>query len=95
MAERSQQNLPALRESPLRAPLHELVHQQAQVSQDEAAYEEGKELRRMADAKLEADVRLGRVLEARIFHLASDLICDCLVSGSVSEDMTGPRACSL
>lgn len=80
--------LHCLRERPLCASLDELVHQQAQVSQDEAAHEESKELRRMANAELEANVRLRRVLEARIFDLASDLICDCLVSGDVSEVTT-------
>ena len=65
----------ALSERPLRASLDELVHQQAQVGQDEATHEEREELCRVTDAELEADVRLRRVLEARIFDLASNLIC--------------------
>jgi hypothetical protein len=64
----------SLSERPLRASLDELVHQQAQVGQDEATHEEREELCRVTDAELEADMRLRRVLEARIFDLASNLI---------------------
>jgi hypothetical protein len=62
-------------ESPLRASLDELVHQQAQVGQDEAANVESEELGRVADAEFEADVRLRRVLEPWVFDLTGDLIC--------------------
>ena len=65
-----------LSKSPLGASLDELVHQQAQVGQDEAANVEGEELGSVADAEFKADVRLRRVLEARIFDLTGDLICD-------------------
>jgi hypothetical protein len=64
-----------LSERPLRTPLNKLVHQQSQVSQNKATHEKREELRCMPDAQLEADVRLRRVLEARIFDLASDLVC--------------------
>lgn len=77
-----------LSERPLRASFDELVHQQAQVSQNEATHEEREELCRMTNAQLEADVRLRRVLEARIFDLASDLICNekqGVVSGYFSD----------
>ena len=79
-----------LGERPLRTPLDELVHQQAQVGQDEATHEEREELCRVTDAELQADVRLRRVLEARIFDLASDLICEertKLVSGYFSDEI--------
>ena len=78
----------SLSERPFRASLDELVHQQAQVGQDEATHEEREELCRVTDAQLEADVRLRRVLEARIFDLASDLICNekqGVVSGYFSD----------
>jgi hypothetical protein len=61
--------------SPFRASLDELVHQQAQVGQDEAANVESEELGRVADAEFKTDVRLRRVLEARVFDLTGDLIC--------------------
>jgi hypothetical protein len=61
-------------ESPLRASLDELVHQQAQVGQDEATNVESEELGRVADAEFKADVRLRRMLEARVFDLTGDLI---------------------
>ena len=64
-----------LGKSPLRASLDELVHQQAQVGQDEAADVESEEFSRVADAKFEADVRLRRVLEPWVFDLTGDLIC--------------------
>jgi hypothetical protein len=73
--------------SPLRASLDELVHEQAQIGQDEAANVEGEELGRVADAEFEADVRLRRVLEARVFDLTSDLICG--EERSVSDECFG------
>lgn len=60
---------------PLRSPLDKLIHQQPQIGQNEATDVESEELRRVADAQLETDMRLRRVLEARIFDLASDLVC--------------------
>ena len=86
----------ALSERPLRASLDELVHQQAQVGQDEATHEEREELCRVTDAELQADMRLRRVLEARIFDLASDLICEertNLVSGLFSEEINACGSC--
>ena len=65
-----------LSKDPFRALFDKLVHQQAQVGQDEAANVEGEELGSVADAEFKADVRLRRVLEARIFDLTGDLICD-------------------
>lgn len=59
---------------PLRSPLNELVHQQSQIRQNEPTDVESEELRSVADAQLETNVRLRRVLEARIFDLASDLV---------------------
>ena len=41
----------------------------------------------MADAEFEADVRLRRVLEARVFDLTSDLICG--EERSVSDECFG------
>jgi hypothetical protein len=64
-----------LSERPLRPPLDKLIHQQSQVSQNEATHKEREELRCMPNTQLEAYVRLRRVLQARIFDLASDLVC--------------------
>jgi hypothetical protein len=61
---------------PLRPPLDELIHQKAQIGQNEAAHVESEELRCMANAELEADVRLRRVLEPWVFDLAGNLICE-------------------
>ena len=65
-----------LSKSPLGASLDKLVHQQAQVGQDEAANVESEELGRVADAEFEADVRLRRVLEPWVFDLTGNLVCE-------------------
>jgi len=60
---------------PLAPALDELVQHHGHISQHKAADVEAEELCGVAGGEFEADVRGRRVLEARVFDLAGDLIC--------------------
>lgn len=60
--------------NPLCTALQELIHQQSQVCEDEAADIEAEELGCVANAQFEAHMRRRRVLQARVLNLSRDLI---------------------
>jgi hypothetical protein len=68
-----------LYQHPLASSLDELIQHHGHISQNEATYVEAEELCGMASGQFETDVSRGRVLEARVFDLAGDLIYWLLV----------------
>jgi hypothetical protein len=62
-------------QNPFTAPLDELVKHQADIVQRKAADVETKELGCITCAQFQADMRLRRVLQARVLDLTCDLVC--------------------
>ena len=66
---------PYSNKGPFRTSLDELIKQYTDIIQRETADVEAEELRRVARAELQSDVRRRAVFEAWVFDLASDLVC--------------------
>jgi hypothetical protein len=87
------------RKDPLTASLHELIQHHAHIRQHEATDIEREKLRRVAHAEFETHMRLGRVLQTRVFGLASDLICTIGTSARTAaytreDHIYVPRTCT-
>lgn len=79
-------------QNPFTAPLDELVKHQADVVQRKAADVETKELGCITRAQFQADVRLRRVLQARVLDLTCDLVCRTGISKSSTTPPPPPPA---
>ena len=66
---------PLLVQNPLASSLDVLIHQHAQVQEDEPADVEAEKLRCVSSAQLKSDLSLVGMAQAGIFHLAGNLIC--------------------
>lgn len=64
---------------PLASPLDKLIQHHGHIREHEAANVEPEELGGVAGRQLKTDVRGRRVLEAGVFDLAGDLVCEALV----------------